>query len=175
MKKINWTRYMYGLLIVVLTLPALSGCNEKDDVISIFTGKTWKLTYIAEKGKEQKMYDFWGSNETAYQNSMNFLKSDANFLVTFEGGEVNGTVIGTFTGNATTAGISGKWTADGENQTLTTSDIKTTGSDKDTFLGKAFIYGLSNAKKYKGDDNNLFIYYEEGQRTFVLFLHPLKE
>ena len=106
---------------------------------------------------------------------MTFLKSDAKFLVTFEGGEVNGTVIGTFTGNATTAGISGKWTADGENQTLTTSDVKTTGSDKDTFLGKAFIYGLSNAKKYKGDDNNLFIYYEEGQRTFVLFLHPLKE
>lgn len=174
MKKRYLTRYIYGLLSTILLLSTLSGCNNEDDVTAIFTGKTWKMTYIAEKGNESKMFDFWGKNETAYQNSMDALKNDANFLVTFEGGDINGTITGTFKGNVTTTDISGNWTANGENQTFTTSNIKS-GNDKDTFLGKQFIYGLTNAKKYKGDTDNLFIYYEEGKRTYVIFLHPSKK
>ena len=35
------------LLLVVLFLPVLSACDQEDDVIDIFTGKTWYMTYIA--------------------------------------------------------------------------------------------------------------------------------
>ena len=35
------------LLLVTLFLPALSACDQEDDVIDIFTGKTWYMTYIA--------------------------------------------------------------------------------------------------------------------------------
>ena len=33
------------LLLVVLFLPVLSACDQEDDVIDIFTGKTWYMTY----------------------------------------------------------------------------------------------------------------------------------
>ena len=32
------------LLLVVLFLPVLSACDQEDDVIDIFTGKTWYRT-----------------------------------------------------------------------------------------------------------------------------------
>lgn len=174
MRKEKRNRYIYGILLTILMLPTLSGCNEKDDVIAIFTGKTWKLTYIAVKGDEGKMYDFWGTNTAAYKSSMDALKNDANFIVNFEGSDVNGTATGTFSGRATSATINGQWTADGVQKTLKPSNVKVSGNDRDTFLGKAFLNGLKTATRYEGDTDNLFIYYEEGQRTFMMLFHPLR-
>ena len=37
------------VLGLLLLLPMFSGCNDTDDVAGIFTGKTWKLTYITVK------------------------------------------------------------------------------------------------------------------------------
>ena len=54
------------LLLVVLFLPVLSACDQEDDVIDIFTGKTWYMTYIAVEG-QNKMYDFWLSMVTGVQ------------------------------------------------------------------------------------------------------------
>ena len=51
-------KYKY-LLLLLLMLPFVSGCNDSDDVNGIFTGKVWKLTYITKKN-EHKPYDFWG-------------------------------------------------------------------------------------------------------------------
>lgn len=45
------------LLLVALFVPVLSACEQEDDVIDIFTGKTWYMTYIAVEG-QNKMYDF---------------------------------------------------------------------------------------------------------------------
>lgn len=171
----NWTRHIYSLLMFALLLPVLSGCDQEDNVIGIFTDKVWKLTYIAAEGNEDKMYNFWGDNNTAYQNSMNALKEDANYIITFEGGDVNGTITGTFSAHTASATITGRWTADGGSRKFTTSDIRVNGSERDAYLGKAFTYGLRNAEKYSGDNNNLFIYYKEGQRTFIIFLHPLRK
>ena len=39
-----------GILFAIMLIPALSGCNDTDDVQKIFTGKTWKMTYITKKG-----------------------------------------------------------------------------------------------------------------------------
>ena len=39
------------LLLVALFVPVLSACEQEDDVIDIFTGKTWYMTYIAVEGQ----------------------------------------------------------------------------------------------------------------------------
>jgi hypothetical protein len=36
------------LFILLCILPMLCGCNESDDVVRIFTGKTWKLTDVLD-------------------------------------------------------------------------------------------------------------------------------
>ena len=41
-------KYKY-LLLLLLMLPFVCGCNDSDDVSGIFTGKVWKLTYITKK------------------------------------------------------------------------------------------------------------------------------
>ena len=42
-------RLILKVLGLLLLLPMFSGCNDTDDVAGIFTGKTWKLTYISPK------------------------------------------------------------------------------------------------------------------------------
>jgi len=41
-------RLILKVLGLLLLLPMFSGCNDTDDVAGIFTGKTWKLTYITK-------------------------------------------------------------------------------------------------------------------------------
>ena len=59
-------KYKY-LLLLLLMLPFVSGCNDSDDVNGIFTGKVWKLTYITKKN-EHKPYDFWGDKDKYEQS-----------------------------------------------------------------------------------------------------------
>lgn len=174
MKKYNrHSGYLYNLLIAFSMVLMLTGCTNKDDVISIFTGKTWKLTYISEKGKNI-MYNFWGNDDTGYQSSMDALKSSSNFIIVFEGSDLNGVTGGSFNAYATSTKISGQWNADGSSNKLTISNVSA-GTDADAYIGKSFIYGLENAQSYSGDENNLFIYYTEGQRTFFLAFAPQKK
>ena len=160
------------LLLIIVMLPIFSSCNNEDDVIEIFVGKTWKLTFIAAEGT-QKQFNFWGekgmaANNPAYVNSMNALAQEGNFILNFEGSDVNGLPGGAFNGKVTSTSVGGTWSASGKNQNLT---INVTGSssDKDV-LGQAFITGLLNAIRYEGDSKNLYIYYKEGQTTkFMAF------
>lgn len=41
-------KYIALLFCLTLVIPFLSGCNDTDDVQKIFTGKTWKMTYIPQ-------------------------------------------------------------------------------------------------------------------------------
>ena len=57
-------RLILKVLGLLLLLPMFSGCNDTDDVARIFTGKTWKLTYMTE----QTVMDgitFWYSEQKA--------------------------------------------------------------------------------------------------------------
>lgn len=149
----------------------LSGCNEKDDVVSIFTDKTWKLTYIGVKGTYGKMFDFWNGDTAANENSIRKLQNNKEyFTVSFNGSEANGVISGAFSGQATSAEISGSWSADGSKRTFSTGNIRA-GNDQDV-LGRAFINGLRNAQSYSGDTENLYIYYKDGQQEFFLAFKP---
>jgi len=75
------------LLLVVLFLPVLSACDQEDDVIDIFTGKTWYMTYIAVEG-QNKMYDFWQNDQDARDKSFKTITGD-NYTLVFEGANVN--------------------------------------------------------------------------------------
>lgn len=152
------------LLLIISILPILSSCNNEDDVIKIFTGKTWKMTFIAAEGS-QKQFNFWGdqgmtSDNAAFTKSMDALAKDGNFVLNFEGGDLNGTAGGSFGGRATTTSVSGTWNANGESNKLNIN-VEGNPNDKDV-LGKAFITGLLNATRYEGDEKNLYIYYKDG-------------
>lgn len=163
------------LLLMAVLIPSLSGCNNKDDVISIFTGKTWKLTFIAAEGT-RKQFNFWGeagmdASNKAYTNSMDALAKSGNFILYFAGTDLNGTVGGSFNGRGIATSVEGSWNANSENKKLNIA-LSNKPSENDV-LAKAFITGLENAFKYDGDENNLYIYYKEGLTTKFMAFHVL--
>lgn len=157
------------LLLCVALLPLLAGCNESDDVAEIFTGKTWKLTYIALDGQHQ-WFDFWDGNEDANQRSLKELEKGATFTVTFHGSDTEEIVGGEFEAQAINCHLTGYWNADGHSRDLHLTNVRTTGSDSDV-LARAFATGLRNAIRYSGDSQNLYIYYEDGQTTKYMAFH----
>ena len=162
-------RLLKGWLLWMLLCPLLAGCTNDDDMIAIFTGKSWKLTYIAAEGTN-KQYDFWGGNETAFQNSMDALKNTANFVIGFEGNDLNGIAGGTFSGRGILYTFDGTWSADGESNALSLS-LKDASTERDV-LASAFMQGLRNAYRYSGDSQNLYIYYKEGQTVKFMAFRP---
>lgn len=138
-------------------------CNNKDDVESIFTEKKWNLSFIASEGS-YKQYNFWGGemngSNVKFTNSMNALKNTGNFFVEFTGSIDNLTISGTFSGKGISGVINGKWSANAETREMSTSGTTVSNSESDA-LAAAFIYGLQNAIRYEGDENNLFIYYKD--------------
>ena len=156
-------------LLLLLLLPLLGGCSEEDDVQEIFTGKTWKLTYIALEGQHQ-MFDFWNNDTNAAQRSKQLLEQGATFTIDFNGSETTDYVGGEFEARAVNRTITGIWAADGASRELRLDNIRTTGSDTD-ILARAFLIGLENAIRYSGDSQNLYIYYEDGQTTKCMAFH----
>lgn len=164
-------KYKY-LLLLLLMLPFVSACDTSDDVLGIFTGKTWKLTYITKAGDHQP-YDFW-NDQAKLEESMKTIRKEGAFTVNFTGSEINKVISGAFNGKIIAAPFSGKWTANGESGEFSTSSIE--GSESDPLaLGKKFIEGIRNAKSYRGDYNNLFLFYkDEAGRDLCLAFSPVK-
>lgn len=156
------------LLVLAIIATTFGGCNNEDDVIEIFTGKTWKMTFIAAEGSN-KQFDFWGGNETQRENSMNALAQSGNFTLEFVGTDLSTTTGGTFNGRGVRSTVSGSWTANGASHDLVLSNVKATSNETDA-LAKAFVTGLQNAYRYTGDNQNLYIYYKEnGNVKFMAF------
>lgn len=165
------------LLIAALSI-SLCSCEREDDVMEIFTGKTWKMSYIFPDGQPSTPIDFWegfDNPEEAYKISNELAKDKSSYNLIFKGGLLNtGKMGGTFEGRAVNATVEGYWTADGDTRALQFSDVKWKGSDTDV-LAKAFIRGLSaNVYKYAGDNSNLYIHFKDGQLTRVIALVPKK-
>ncbi len=49
------------MLLMFSLLPLLSGCDNEDDVIGIFTGKTWKLSRLTNKGGNAQFFQTFGT------------------------------------------------------------------------------------------------------------------
>ena len=83
-----------GILFAIMLIPALSGCNDTDDVQKIFTGKTWKMTYITKKG-EHRWYTFPGVDEKNYL-SYDPTTGTRAFRITFTGSTSENRINGDF-------------------------------------------------------------------------------
>lgn len=160
------------LLLMAVTVTVFAGCNNEDDVIDIFTGKTWKMTFIAAEGSN-KQFDFWGGNETQRENSMKALAQSGNFTLEFVGSDLGSTTGGEFDGHGIQANVSGGWTANGKSNDLVLSNFKASRNETDA-LGKAFATGLQNAFRYEGDNQNLYIYYTENGNVKFMAFRPAK-
>ena len=102
-------KYKY-LLLLLLMLPFVSGCNDSDDVNGIFTGKVWKLTYITKKN-EHKPYDFWGDKDKYEQSIKNYINKEGAYTIKFEGETTDNVISGKFSGTLLSHSYTGTWSA----------------------------------------------------------------
>lgn len=157
----------YLMFLVMLLL--LGSCDTEDNVLEIFTGKTWKLTYIALEGQHQ-MFDFWNEDTDAARRSLQLLEQGSTFIIEFNGSETADYVGGDFEAQAVNRSITGNWAANGASRELSLNNLRTSGNDSD-ILAQAFLTGLQNAVRYSGDSQYLYIYYEDGQTTKCMAFH----
>ena len=158
-------RSIFQIVGLLLLLPLFSGCNDSDDLQGIFTGKTWKLTYINLKDKGVWMNGF-------SEKSIKILnENQESYTITFTGTEEDNRISnGAVKGRIITADLTGTWSANGKNNEFHASVTNVNENDD---LAKEFIKGLNNASSYIGDDNGLFLYYNPAgsQQTYVLAFH----
>ena len=168
-------RHIPIILLMAVVLPVWSSCSDEDDVIDIFTGTTWKMSYIFPEGHISTPEDFWNGDQEAYEKSSELVKDLGNFNLIFQGGTLKtGQMGGTFKGRAIGATVEGLWEADGKTRALQFSNVHWSGTESDV-LAKAFMTGVSaNVYKYSGDSSNLYLHYKDGQLLRVIALFPKK-
>jgi hypothetical protein len=175
MKRIVSNLYRLGVLTVMLL--SAGSCGTTDDVVGIFTGKTWKLTAITAEDSNQQ-YPFWegGVSGPAFEKSMDLLAKAGNFTVIFSGAALEeGITSGTLNAHGAATSLSGKWEVIDADRTLKIMGVTTSGPTESDILARAFITGLLNVKRYEGDFNNLYIHYqEENKPAMCLWFHPDK-
>lgn len=104
------------ILLMLSLLPLLSGCDNEDDVVGIFTGKTWKLSRLTNKGSNAQFYpNLWNNNEEEMKKSLDKLYNQkSTFTLNFEGTELDGELMGTtVNGQGINSSVNGTWKADG--------------------------------------------------------------
>ena len=166
-------RLILKVLGLLLLLPMFSGCNDTDDVAGIFTGKTWKLTYITVKDSHQ-MYNFRGNDNKAREQSMKLLDETGRYVITFNGMEESNIITGTLSGTVITSTFTGSWSANGKDNQFNASIQG--GNESSDILAKNFIEGLNNATSNGGDERDRYLYYKPSgsQQTLSLVFHVVK-
>jgi len=164
--------YIYAVTLCLLSLSCLSGCSDdSDDVRTIFTGKVWKMSYIFRDGNAKSYVNFWLDDREAEAKSVAARDIAGNYEIEFMGAHTDGTFSGTVTGKVINSTFEGTWRANGKNQQISIGNLKWNGEETDV-LAKAFQQGMTNAFKYTGDANALYIYYKDGELVNVIALLP---
>lgn len=155
-------------LLACTALLVCNACNNEDDVMEIFTDKTWKLTRLTTEGNRAQFYDGLWSNDEEEENSYTALREEGNFTLLFNLAEDNnGGVFGTIEAHGIRASINNATVRiDGKEHTLSI-DGRISGTENDK-LGKAFLNGLLNVYKYEGDANSMTLYFNEGNTTKIM-------
>jgi hypothetical protein len=163
------------ILMLIMALPLLTACNDTDDVQSIFTGRSWKLTYITQKNKHA-WYKFSDVTDEMYKQ-YDPVSGSKSFVISFSGTAKDETITGNVTGEGA-ATLSGTWSANGKTRAVSTNITRSTASDA---LAKKIVEGVKNATSYEGDNSNLYLYFEyksslqhEGE-TLCLVFAPAKQ
>lgn len=164
-------RYMTIVLCLIL-IPVLSGCNDTDDVQKIFTGKTWKMTNITRGKKDEgKWFTFPGVTEEVYR-SYDPKNGSRAFRISFEGSTLDDVISGKFSNvSPSSITINGSWNANARNNDFHANIEKSSSSKGDT-LGKYIIEAIQKATSYEGDEYNLFLYYEYNNEVLYIAFTP---
>ncbi len=164
-------RRIHNFLWSLLLLPFLSGCTSSDDIQAIFTGKTWRLTYITQ-GKGAAWYGFPGLTDSDYK-AYDPNTGTKQFTIEFTGAEHDHVISGGFTCLGSLRGP-GTWSANGESKAFNAQFSSTPTVDKNDKLAAIIRDALSKANEYSGDEMNLFIHFTyEKERLFMAF-SPVK-
>ena len=159
-------------VLILILIPALVSCDGGDDLVTIFTGKTWKLSRLTIPGSSAQFPQSFWSDETSFNNSMKAFKNEKNFTIIFEGVEVNNVMSGTsLTAKGIKATLSGVWDADNLNRNFSISNVRVTTAETD-ILAKTFIAGLQTAYKYDGNANSLVIYFKHNGKDMIMGFTP---
>lgn len=147
-----------ALLACMACLLPLGGCNDEDDVNEIFTGKTWKLTYIGST-------DDWtdlstGVNLNDYHEEKRPVRA---YTVIFYEGSVR------ITGGENTV-WTGTWWADGENNTFHI-DISEKQGEGSTANERTFLQAVAEACYYRGSSVLLRLF--DSERSGFVQFSPL--
>lgn len=158
----------YKLFALLAAILLLAGCNNEDDVLEIFTGKTWKLTRITTEGSSNRFLPGLWDNENSYNNSIEKLNIENNYVLVFYGNPQSSEYIAsTFNANGINATITnGTWKADGASKNLTLNG-KISGTESDP-LAKEFMKALLLVYKYEGDNRTLTLYYKDGNSNKIM-------
>ena len=161
------------LLYCLLFITALTSCNDTDDLSAIFANKGKKLTNILRQGSKGPIpiTDFWPVEDIkGKEKSYELLRDAKNYLISFDGIEEDGKITGNFSAKGVNVNLTGSWKADGKSGKISLSIKNSSGTESDS-IAKEYIEALKNVYKYKGDKNNLYLYYEKGQQTgrFLMF------
>lgn len=156
--------------LILLIIPFILGsCNDTDDVQKIFTGRTWRLTYITKKN-EHGWFRFPGVDDKVYE-SYDPINGSRKFTIEFTGNEEDGAIYGSFIGSGSVTS-SGTWMANGKSNVFSANVQKSSVIDSKDTLGKYIIEGLKTATSYSGDTSNLFLYFEYNAETLCLVFAP---
>ncbi len=134
-------KYLYSISILVatlLSLAALSSCEEEDDLAEIFNGNSFKITGITYNGKK------------VVSGVTELYAAPGTYWITFN--------MQTFQGmlNATSP-IEGTYSADGKTHAFTTSLTAGSSPKEASELCREIFTIIRDAQAYKGDHNILRI------------------
>jgi hypothetical protein len=152
---------MFSMLCMTLMLMS---CDKSDDITNIFVSKTWKLNYIASGSIGKTWYKFSDVTEDNYQEYADRTKV---FTIAFSGSQTGDVIKGTFIGNGSLS-VTGDWSANGDNRSFTTNNVNGSVTDNKDVIAQKILSGLANATSYKGDINNLFIYFKYQNETLFM-------
>ena len=148
------------LAYLLLILPLMYGCNNVDDIDEIFISGTWNVGNFYNGGDWNKTND--GARPT-FTKEEDIKALNAMTISFFKDGTIEGRIA--------TGPFTGKWAANGEDRTISITQLKYNGSPSGK--SKEFMEALKNAAYYKGDSNYLKLAPQE-KKSYVQLGHYSK-
>ena len=148
------------ILYMMCILPFLGGCNNEDDIDTIFASGTWYVVnYFTKADWDKKNGEPLYKSNT--QEGYAALEIISKFSLTFEED-------GTFEGNMQNETFEGTWSADGKKRSI---QLNIKGNPNTTYrFNKEFIESLKTAVHYQGDSNVLLLG-PENKKSYIQFRH----
>lgn len=142
-------------------------CDKSDNMTTIFIGKVWRMNYIAQGSIGKTWYQF---EDVTNQNIQDYAGRTKVFTLSLSGLQRGDEITGTFSGTGSLA-VTGKWTASSsDDRVFKTKDTSGSTADNTDIIAQKILYGLQNAKSWKGDQYNLYIYFNyQGESLFMAF------